>query len=266
MSESNLRRDAVNEQINLTQLKSGLTFGTDAYLLSAYARPKKNAVAVDLGSGTGIIPLLCLARNKAARFVAVEIQDVFCELITRNAEQNGMADRLTALCCDLRDLTVERLGGEVDIVTANPPYMAASAGARNDSDEKYLARHEVNGTIYDFCAAAQRILKHGGRFYCVFRPDRLTDLIEAMRQAHLEPKRLTMVQATYASLPSMVLVEAVKHAAPSLYVTPPLCLWVADDNTPSKPVARMIQTPDAAYIYDNCAFPGTFLIQNRSKG
>ena len=266
MCEGNIRRDAVNEQINLTQLKSGLTFGTDAYLLSAYVRAKKNAVAVDLGSGTGIIPLLCLARDKAARFVAVEIQDVFCDLITQKATENGMTDRLTFLRCDLRELTIEQLGGEVDIVTANPPYMAASVGARNESDEKYLARHEVNGTIYDFCAAAQRILKHGGRFYCVFRPDRLTDLIDALRRAQLEPKRMTMVQATYASLPSMVLVEAVKYAAPSLCVTPPLCLWEADASTPSKPHSRMIQTADTAYVYDNCAFPSAFLIHNKSKG
>ena len=266
MCKDPIRRDAVNEQIKLTQLKNGLTFGTDAYLLSAYVRIKKTAVAVDLGSGTGIIPLLCLARDKDARFYAVEIQDVFGALITQNAAENGMADRMTTIRCDLRDLTVEQLGGEVDIVTANPPYMAVSSGARNESDEKYLARHEVNGTIYDFCETASRILKHGGRFYCVFRPDRLTDLMDAMRQAHLEPKRLTMVQATYASLPSMVLVEAVKYAAPSLYVTPPLCLWEADAVTPSKPDPRMIQTADTAYIYDNCAFPSAFLVQNKSKG
>ena len=266
MCENNLRRDAVNEQISLTQLKSGLTFGTDAYLLSAYVRTKRNAVAVDLGSGTGIIPLLCLARNKAKRFFAVEIQDVFCDLITQNAAENGMADKLVTLPCDLRELTADRLGGEVDIVTANPPYMSATAGARNESDEKYLARHEVNGTIYDFCATAGRILKHGGRFYCVFRPERLTDLMDAMRKAHLEPKRMTTVQATCAAIPSMVLVEAVKYAAPSLCVTPPLCLWEADKDVPSKPDPRMIQTAVAAYVYDNCAFPDAFLIQNKSKG
>ena len=266
METAPMRHDEVNEHIRLHQLSDGLTFGTDAYLLSCYVKSSPKSRGVDLGSGTGIIPLLCLSRHQAASFVACEIQTVFCDLIARNAEENGMAERLTVAEGDLRELTAAKLGFEADVVTANPPYMAPGVGARNTSDEKYLARHEVNGGIEDFCAAAGRVLKHGGRFYCVFRPNRLTDLIEAMRQAHLEPKRLTMVQATYASIPSMVLVEAAKHAAPSLYVTPPLCLWVADDNTPSKPVARMIQTPDAAYIYDSCAFPGTFLIQNRSKG
>lgn len=249
----------VNEQIKLIQRTDGLTFGTDAYLLAAYLRPKKSAVAVDLGSGTGIIPLLCLARNKISRCTAVEIQPVFNELIGRNTELNGMADRLSALCADVREITAATVGGEVDIVTANPPYMAPASGARNTTDEKYMARHEVCGTVRDFCAAAGRLLKHGGRFVCVFRPERLGDLFEGLREAHLEPKRMTMVQATYASLPSMVLVEAVKYAAPSLLVTPPLCLWEADPVTPEKPAVPMAQTTEAAYLYGHCQFPEKYM-------
>ena len=103
----------VNEHIKLIQNPNGLTFGTDAYLLSAFVRPKSRAVAVDLGSGTGIIPLLCLARDKAARFTAVEIQPSFCDLITRNAALNGMADRLTALHTDVRDIKADTVGGNL---------------------------------------------------------------------------------------------------------------------------------------------------------
>ncbi len=253
----------VNEHIKLIQRTDGLTFGTDAYLLSAYVRPKRAAVAVDLGSGTGIIPLLCLARNKAARFTAVEIQPSFCELIDRNAALNGMADRLTALSADAREIKADSVGGEVDLVTANPPYMAPNSGARNDTDEKYVARHEVCGNITDFCAAAGRLLKHGGRFYCVFRPERLADLFTGLRAAHLEPKRMTFVQATYAATPSVVLVEAVKYAAPGMTVTPPLCLWEPDPNRPEKPAEPMAQTADAEYIYENCGFPPRFTGENR---
>ena len=253
----------VNEHIKLIQRTDGLTFGTDAYLLSAYVRPKKNAIAVDLGSGTGIIPLLCLARHKAARFKAVEIQPDFCALITRNATLNGMADRLTPLHGDVREIKADTLGGEADLVTANPPYMAPNSGARNSTDEKYIARHEVCGTVRDFCAAAGRLLKHGGRFCCVFRPERLADLFEGLRTAHLEPKRMTLVQATYAAPPSMVLVEAVKYAAPGMTVTPPLCLWEPDPDRPEKPAEPMAQTAEAAYIYENCCFPPKFTGENR---
>jgi tRNA1(Val) A37 N6-methylase TrmN6 len=152
----------------------------------------------------------------------------------------------------------------VDLVTANPPYMAPHSGARNQADEKYIARHEVCGTVMDFCAAAGRLLRHGGRFSCVFRPERLGDLFEGMRAAHLEPKRMTLVQATYAATPSMVLVEAVKYAAPSLTVTPPLCLWEADPDRPEKPAQPMIPTADSAYTYENCLLPSRFMGENRN--
>ncbi len=253
----------VNEHIRLIQRADGLTFGTDAYLLAAYVRPKKNAVAVDLGSGTGIIPLLCLARSKAARCHAVELQPAFAELIRRNASLNGVADRLTSLCADVRDITPSVLGGEVDIVTANPPYMVGESGALNRADEKSVARHEIAGGIADFCAAAGRLLKHGGHFYCVFRPERIADLMVSLRASHLEPKRLTAVQATVAAMPSLILVDAVKYAAPSLSLTPPLCLHEPDAHHPEKPALPLQDTPDTAYIYENCAFPDRFAVTNR---
>lgn len=253
----------VNEHIRLIQREDGLTFGSDAYLLAAFVRGKRTASAVDLGSGTGIIPLLCLARSKAATCTAVEIQPAFSELIARNAALNGMADRLIPLCADVRDIWAADIGGEVDLVTANPPYMAPHSGARNETDEKYIARHEVCGTVGDFCAAAGRLLKHGGRFCCVFRPERLGDLLVGLREAHLEPKRMTLVQATAAAIPSIVLVEAVKYAAPSLLVTPPLCLWEADPAHPEKPAQPMTATADSRYTYAHCSLPPKFMGANQ---
>ncbi len=246
----------VNEHIRLIQRTDGLRFGTDAYLLAAYVRPRRTARAVDLGSGTGVIPLLCLAREKVASVTAVELQPAFCDLIARNAALNGYAERLTPLCTDVRTLTPAMLGGEVDIVTANPPYMPLRSGARNDTDEKYIARHETAGTVADFCAAAARILKYGGRFFCVFRPERLCDLTVALRAVHLEPKRLTAVQATHAAPPSLILVEAQKGAAPGMILTPPLALHEPDPENSAKPRLPLTDTASAAYIYDHCAFPG----------
>ena len=248
------RIDDVNENIRLIQKKNGLTFGTDAYLLSAYLRPRAGERAVDLGSGTGIIPLLCMSRKKAAHFYAVELQPAFADLIARNVDINGFSDAITPLCMDVRDITTAHTGGEVGIVTANPPYMTANSGARNTANEKYLARHEVAGSIHDFCAAAGRLLKYGGRFYCVFRPDRLSDLFDGLRRAGLEPKRMTFVHSTISSRPSMVLIEAQKGASASMVVTPPLVL--TDPN--GAPSA------DCDYIYDNCAFPESFSLTNKS--
>lgn len=245
----------VNESIRLLQHRDGLTFGTDAYLLAAYVRPAPHARGIDLGSGTGIIPLLCLARDKASSFLAVEMQEVFCSIIRENAVADGFSGRLAPLCADLRDLRPADTGGEADLITANPPYLKVGSGARNRTDEKYFARHEAAGDINDFCRAAGRLLRYGGRFCCVFRSERLTDLHVALRGAGLEPKRTTFVHATPFAAPSLVLTEAMRGAAPSLSVTPPLFLWEPDAACPRKPDARMIPSAQSAYIYEHCSFP-----------
>lgn len=222
----------VNEGLSLIQKNHGLTFGTDAYLLAAYVTPEPRALCVDLGSGTGIISLLLAQKGKVARAVGVEVQAGFTELIDKNAALNGLADRVSALHTDVRELSQIMLGAHIgeeqgraaDIVVCNPPYMKTQSGARNEHDEKFIARHEVCGDIGDFCAAAARVLRFGGRFYVVYRPDRLGDLMAAMRQNKLEPKRMTFVHADEQSEPSMVLVEARASGAAGMTVTAPLLL------------------------------------------
>ena len=240
MLRTNETLDTVNEQLRLIQRKDGLRYGTDAYLLAAYVRPAAQARAVDLGSGSGIIPLLCLAKNKFAHAFAVEVQEDFADIIGRNAQLNGMADRLTPLCADLRELCAADLGGEVSIVTANPPYMKTNAGKRNESDAKYIARHEVKGGVDDFCAAAARVLKHGGSFYVVWRPDRLSELMESLSRHKLEPKRMSFVQGDEHAEPGMVLIEAKKGAAHGLRLSPTLIL--TKDGTQSRRAAQIYQT------------------------
>ena len=245
------RLDGVNEDIRLIQKKQGLTFGTDAYLLAAYVRSSPRARAVDLGSGTGIIPLLLTAKGKVASVTAVEIQPAFADLIARNAALNGYSDRITPLCRDLRELKPQDVGGEVDLVLSNPPYMRCDTGKRNEHDEKYIARHEVCGNIADFCAAAGRLLRHGGKFVCVWRPDRLTELLQGMQQAALEPKRMTFVHADTESEPCMLLTEAIKGGAPSLRISPPLLLYKPRQEGQN----TRILTDAAQRIYDECQFP-----------
>lgn len=240
MLRTNETLDTVNEQIRLIQRKDGLRYGTDAYLLSAYVRPAGHARAVDLGSGSGIIPLLCLTKGKYAKAYAVEVQEDFADIIGRNAEINGMQDRLIPICADLRTLTPADVGGEVSIVTANPPYMKTDAGKRNESDAKYIARHEVMGNVDDFCAAAARLLKHGGSFYVVWRPDRLSELVESLLRHKLEPKRMSFVQSDLYTEPSMVLIEAKKGAAHGLRISPALIL--SENGTQSKRAEQIYQS------------------------
>ncbi len=241
----------INGELKLTECAKGLTFGTDAFLLAAYARGGSRKICVDLGSGTGVIPMLCAERKKFKRSFAVEIQDTFFSIIEKNISQNSLEGSMTAICADIRDLKASDIGGEVDAVTANPPYMRADSGKRNVHDEKFIARHEVFGDIGDFCACAYRLLKHGGRFYTVWRPDRLCDLICALRDNRLEPKLMTFVHATDKNEPSMVLVSSTKGAAFGMRLTRPLILHSSREDAD-----RGILSDDAAQIYETCSFDG----------
>lgn len=244
MIRSDERIDEVNENLRLIQKKNGLTFGTDAYLLYAYMRPKKNAVAVDLGAGTGIISLLSLAKDKYKTVTAVEIQSEFAELIERNACLNQLEGRLSVVCKDMRELSAATLGREVDVVFSNPPYMKVDGGKVNRDEIKSVARHEMFGGVGDFCKAASLLLKYGGSFYAVYRPDRLTELLKGMIDANLEPKRMTYVHADSNHTPSLVLVEAKKGGSVGLFVTKPLLLKDCSGN----------DTDEIRFIYQNGVF------------
>lgn len=241
--ERDEKTEQINERLSLTSKVKGLTFGTDAYLLSAYVRRKAKGTAVDLGAGTGVISMLCASRGSFAHIRCVEIQKEFCDLITRNAAENGLSDKMDVICRDVRELTVSDIGGEADAVFSNPPYMRAGSGFANDAKEKDIARREVFGGISDFCEAAARILRFGGLFTVVFRPDRVSELLCAMTAAGLEPKRMTMVYATTSHVPCLVLCEAKKGASPGLFMTKPLILTESGRNT-----------ADTDYIYENGAF------------
>lgn len=218
------RIDQVNEQISLIAKRDGLTFGTDAFLLAAFVKPRPSGLAIELGTGTGILSLLCAARRRFAKIYALEIQEDFATLAARNVILNGMEERVRVRHADIREAHAEDFGKEADAVFANPPYMKTDSGKRNESDRKYIARHEVCGAIGDFCASAERLLKHGGDFYCVWRPDRLTDLVAALRDCHLEPKMMVFVHADPESEPSMVLCSAKKGGASGMRILPPLFL------------------------------------------
>ncbi len=219
------RLDEINENLRLIQKIGGLTFGTDSYLLSAFAKGAPDGSVADLGSGTGVAALLCLTKNKYRHAFAIEIQDEFCDLIGRNAALNHLEKRITVLGKDIRTLTQADLGGTVSAVISNPPYMPYGAGITGADLRMETARRELNGTIADFCKAASRILMTGGAFYTVFRSDRLPELITALREARLEPKRMITVYPDTDSRPCLVLIESKKDAAPSLIQSPPLIIY-----------------------------------------
>ena len=240
------RRDYVNDRLTLIQETDGLTFGTDALLLAGYISGKHKR-GCELGSGSGIISMLLLVREKIASATALEVQQEYAELTRRNAELNGLGDRLTAVHTDVRDYRGE---GEFDIIYTNPPYMKTDCGKKNLTEKKNIARHEVCGDIYDFCAAAGRMLKYGGYFTAVYRPDRLVDLIDAMRRSRIEPKRITLVHADTVAEPSMALVEGRLGGRCGLTVTRPLIIY--------RDGGHSEYGDDMNYIMENGSFPSDF--------
>lgn len=240
------RMDEVNEHLRLTQRSTGLTFGTDALLLAAYITRAENSRAVELGGGTGIVSLLLATRRKVAHVECVELQEPYARLAARNAEENGLTDLVKVTHADIRDHGAYGTGGDLDLVFTNPPYMK-NEGGECLSEEKQIARHEVHGDITDFTRAAAKKLRWGGRFFCVYRPDRLTDLLTAMRESGIEPKRMTFVHATPALPPSMVLVEGKRGGKSGLRLTRPLMIG-AD-------LAQRAESKDMTYILTEGRFP-----------
>lgn len=243
------RLDTVNEQIRLIQKTRGLTFGTDAFLLASYVRPEPHSRAVELGAGSGIVSLLLTSKNKISSITAVEIQRDYADLIARNARLNALSDRVKALEADLRGLKVSDVGGEVPLVVSNPPYMPVNAGKRNETEWKYIARHETAGNILDFCLCASTLLRDRGRFVTVWRPDRLAELMAGLAAAKMAPKRMTFVHADADTPPSMVLTEAVKGGKNSLTVTEPLLLY----ERPVPGEVTRTRTPQCEEVYRTCS-------------
>ena len=237
------RIDEVNDKLSLIQKPDGLTFGTDALLLAGYIAGRYK-VGAELGGGSGIISMLLLTREKLDSITAYEVQTEYAELIERNAEYNNLSERLTSKCLDIRELGSDE---DCDIVFTNPPYMKSDSGKSNISDKKAIARHEINGDIWDFCKAAKKKLKYGGSFYAVYRPDRLVDILLAMRENQLEPKRMTFVHADTKKESSMVLIEAKRGGRGGMMLTPPLIIYNDSEHRE--------YGEDMKYIMENGAFP-----------
>lgn len=238
------RLERINRDLRLIQNLDGLVYGTDAYMLAAFIKPQRNGAACELGAGTGVISILCADADKFASIEAVEIQPYYAELTERNVSLNGLDGKINVRCADVRDLGGV-MCGSFDAVFANPPYMKTGNGKANANEKKYIARHEVKGGICDFVKAASRLLKFGGRFYCVMRPDRLCDLMCYMRECKIEPKRIRTVHDNEKAEPSVCLVEGVRGGNPSLIFERPLFLHNVSDG---------FRTPEADSVYRNLNF------------
>ena len=210
---------------HIIQNPSKFCFGMDAVLLSNFARVKKGEKVLDIGTGTGIIPILLEAKTEGEHFTGLEIQEESADMARRSVAYNHLEDKIDIVTGDVKEAV--NLFGSVflDVVTTNPPYMIGAHGLQNKDSAKAIARHEVLCDLDDILRESAKVLRPGGRFYMVHRPFRLAEILSKMCAYKIEPKRMRLVHPYIDKEPNMVLIEGSRGGNSRMTVEPPLIVY-----------------------------------------
>lgn len=200
-------------------------FGMDAVLLSGFAAVKDGARVLDLGTGTGIIPILLEAKTGAAHLTGLEIQADSADMAKRSVALNGLEEKIDIVTGDIKEADKLFGAASFDVITSNPPYMIGRHGLKNPEDAKAIARHEILCTLEDVISQAARLLVPGGKFFLVHRPFRLAEIMVMLKNYKLEPKRMRLVYPFVDKEPNMVLLEAARGGRPRMTVERPLIVY-----------------------------------------
>ncbi len=217
--------DLQRNHYKIIQDSDRFCFGMDAVLLSGFARAKEGDRVLDLGTGTGIIPILMEAKTCAAHLSGLEIQPDSADMARRSVKLNGLEEKIEIVTGDIKEAVSLFGPASFDVVTCNPPYMTEHHGLTNPGAPKAIARHELLCTLEDVISQAGRLLKPGGNFYMVHRPFRLADIFVLLRQYKIEPKRMKLVYPFVDKEPNMVLIEANRGGRPRMTVEKPLIVY-----------------------------------------
>lgn len=234
------RVDDLQNGFCVIQNQDKFCFGMDAVLLSGFARIRKGDHVLDMGTGTGIIPILLKSKTKGEHFTGLEIQEECADMATRSVQYNGLESAVDIVCGDIKEAAGIFGAASFDVVTSNPPYMIGAHGLQNPHMAKAIARHEVLCTLEDVVSQASKVLKDRGRFFMVHRPFRLAEIFSVLTRYKLEPKRMQLVYPYIDREPNMVLIEALKGGNSRITVEKPLIVY-------EKPG---VYTKDILEIYD----------------
>lgn len=234
------RVDDLQNGFYVIQNQNKFCFGMDAVLLSGFARIRKGDHVLDMGTGTGIIPILLKSKTKGEHFAGLEIQEECADMATRSVQYNGLESAVDIVCGDIKEAAGIFGAASFDVVTSNPPYMIGAHGLQNPYMAKAIARHEVLCTLEDVVSQASKVLKDRGRFFMVHRPFRLAEIFSVLTRYKLEPKRMQLVYPYIDREPNMVLIEALKGGNSRITVEKPLIVY-------EKPG---VYTKDILEIYD----------------
>ena len=212
----------------IIQNKDKFCFGMDAVLLSGFAEVRQGEIALDLGTGTGIIPILLEAKTQGKHFSALEIQEESADMARRSVALNGLEEKIEIVDGDIKEASKIFGKSVFDVVTSNPPYMNENHGLKNPNLPKAIARHEVLCTLDDVVREAAAVLRPGGRFYMVHRPHRLIEIITKLTEYKLEPKRMKFVHPYKDREANMVLIEAVRGGKSMVKLEAPIVVFNED--------------------------------------
>ena len=215
--------------LKIIQNKEGFCFGIDSVLLSDFAKNiKNNSLVLDLGTGTGIIPILLCGKTNLKKVIGVEVQEKIAEMAKRSIKLNNLEARFHVINENILNLKNIYQNQTFDVVVTNPPYKKKNSGIINENHEKLISRHEIEANLEDFIKVSKDLLKDKGEFYMVHRPERLVDILSIMRKEKLEPKVLRMVYSNKNKEPKLVLIKGIKNAKPFLKVEKNL--YIYDEN------------------------------------
>lgn len=217
--------DLQRNGLKIIQKTDGFCFGMDAVLLSGFAHVKRGEKVLDMGTGTGIIPLLLSAKTEGKHYTALEIQEEIAKMASRSVAINHLEEKIEIVNGDIKEASRIFGAASFDVVTTNPPYMNDAHGLKNPTEVKAISRHEVLCTLEDVVREGAKVLKSGGRMYMVHRPHRLIEIITAMKQYKMEPKRMCMVHPFKDKEANMVLIEAVKGGGSWLKMEAPIIVY-----------------------------------------
>lgn len=230
--EKNERIDDLEfKNLKVIQNKNGFCFGMDAVLLSDFAKNiKRNAIVLDLGTGTGIIPILLCGKAELKKVIGVEIQEEVAKMAKKSILLNNLENKFEILNCNIKELNKIYENQTFDVIVTNPPYKKQDSGMINENKRKLISRHEITANLEDFIKISKDLLKDKGELYMVHRPERLVDIFELMRKYKIEPKELKMVCPNKNKEPNLVLIKGVKNAKPFLKVEKNLYVYDTESN------------------------------------
>lgn len=230
--EENERIDDLEiNNYKIIQKKDGFCFGIDSVLLSDFAKDIRNGSnVIDLGTGTGILPILLCAKTKINKIIGIEIQEEIAEMAKRSVDLNNLQEKIEIINCDIKNINKFIPKNKFDVIITNPPYMKENTGKININEKKLISRHEITANLEDFIIASKELLKDNGSFYIVYRPNRLIDICYLLRKHKLEPKILRFVYPKINSEANLLLIKAVKNGGDFLKIKEPLYVYNENGN------------------------------------